>query len=85
MDDETDPYLLTLDTEEAFKAGEFFFGLQTQDHVVPNAEQEASEDSETRFINGTLAMFFNSRRGVPTYRESAKFDWDVAALPQDKS
>jgi multiple sugar transport system substrate-binding protein len=52
---------------------------------VPNAEQEASEDSESRFINGRLAMFFNSRRGVPTYRESAKFDWDVAALPQNKT
>ena len=82
VDDEDDPFMLTLDTDEAFTAGEFFFGLQTRHHVVPNAEQEASEDSETRFINGTLAMFFNSRRGVPTYRESAKFDWDVAPLPQ---
>ena len=83
VDYEPDPYRLALDSEQAFTAGEFFFGLQTQDHVVPNAEQEASEDSETRFINGTLAMFFNSRRGVPTYRDSAKFDWDVAALPQN--
>ena len=84
VDDEAKPFTLMLDTEEAFTTGEFFFGLQTNDHVVPNAEQEASEDSETRFINGTLAMFFNSRRGVPTYRDSAKFDWDVAALPQLK-
>jgi multiple sugar transport system substrate-binding protein len=30
-------------------------------------------------------MFFNSRRGVPTYRESAKFDWDVAPLPQSET
>jgi multiple sugar transport system substrate-binding protein len=30
-------------------------------------------------------MFFNSRRGVPTYRESANFDWDVAPLPQNKA
>jgi len=84
VDDEADPYTLTLDTDAAFDAADFFFGLQTTYHVVPNAEQEASEESESRFINGTLAMFFNSRRGVPTYRESANFDWDVAPLPQNK-
>ena len=49
---------------------------------MPNAEQEAAEDSESRFMNGRLAMFFNSRRGVPTYRESVSFDWDVAPLPR---
>jgi multiple sugar transport system substrate-binding protein len=27
-------------------------------------------------------MFFNSRRGVPTYRESVAFDWDVAPIPR---
>lgn len=85
VDDDTNPFTLTLDTKEAVEAAEFFFGLQTESHVVPNAEEEASQDSESRFINGTLAMFFNSRRGVPTYRESANFDWDVAALPQNKS
>jgi multiple sugar transport system substrate-binding protein len=84
VDDEANPTTLMLDTNEAFDAAEFFFGLQTIHHVVPNAEQEASEDSESRFINGRTAMFFNSRRGVPTYRESANFNWDVAALPQNK-
>ena len=29
-------------------------------------------------------MYFNSRRSVTTFRESVKFDWDVAALPQFK-
>jgi len=85
VDDETDPYTLMLDTDPAFDAADFVFNLQTKYHVVPNAEQEASEESESRFINGTLAMYFNSRRGVPTYRESAKFDWDVAPLPQNKT
>ena len=83
VDNEMNPLELTLNTTEAFNAADFFFGLQTKHHVVPNAEQEESEASETRFINGTLAMFFNSRRGVPTYRDSAKFDWDVAALPRN--
>ncbi len=85
VDDESDPTTLMLDTTEAFDAIDFFVNLQTVHHVVPNAEEETAQDSESRFINGTTAMFFNSRRGVPTYRESAVFDWDVAALPQGKT
>jgi multiple sugar transport system substrate-binding protein len=27
-------------------------------------------------------MYLNSRRGTPTYRESAAFDWDIAPLPR---
>ena len=82
VDNDANPTGLMLHSNEAFDAADFFFGLQTTHHVVPNREQETSEDSESRFINGRLAMFFNSRRGVPTYRESANFDWDVAPLPQ---
>ena len=84
VDNESNPTTLLLDTDEAFDAADFFFALENVHHVVPNAEEEESEDSESRFINGRTAMFFNSRRGVPTYRESAQFDWDVAALPQNK-
>jgi multiple sugar transport system substrate-binding protein len=84
VDNEVKPQNITVATAEALAAADFFFGLQTKLHVVPNLEQETSEDSEARFINGRLAMFFNSRRGVPTYRESAAFDWDVASVPQGK-
>lgn len=82
VDDRANPSTLVLDQPGEIKAERFFVGLQTVYHVVPNAEQEAAEDSESRFINGRLAMFFNSRRGVPTYRESVAFDWDVAPLPR---
>jgi multiple sugar transport system substrate-binding protein len=85
VDDDTAPTTLLLHSPKSIDAAHFFFGLQTTFHVAPNHEQEASEDSESRFINGRMAMFFNSRRGVPTYRESAKFDWDVAPLPQSES
>ena len=85
VDDPANPTRLMLDTNEAYTAAEFFVGLQTVQHVVPNAEQEASQSSQDRFINGTTAMFFQSRRPTPTFRESAKFDWDVAALPQGAS
>ena len=40
-----------------------------------------SEDDESRFANGRLAMLLSSRRSTPTFRESARFDWDVAPLP----
>jgi multiple sugar transport system substrate-binding protein len=85
VDDDANPTTLMLDTQEAFDAADFFVSWQTKYHVVPNAEQEAAQDSESRFLNGTTAMFFQSRRVVPTLRESAAFDWDVSALPQGKT
>ena len=51
---------------------------------MPDAVNEAAEDSESRFQNGRLGMFLNSRRGVPAYREITAFDWDVAPLPRGK-
>ena len=83
QDEDSMPTRLMLDTPEALKAVQFFVDLSLKYHVVPTAEEEAAEDSESRFINGRTAMFFNSRRGVPTYREIESFDWDVAGLPQD--
>ena len=61
---------------------QWFVDLQVKHHVVPDAVEEKAEDSESRFLNGRLGMFLNSRRGVPTYREITGFDWDVAPLPQ---
>ncbi len=84
VDNPTDPTRLTLDTPEASEAVKWFINLQVEHKVVPDAVQEAAEDSESRFQNGRLAMFLNSRRGVPTYREIEAFDWDVAPLPQGK-
>lgn len=78
------PIRLAFDTPAAREAIQWFVDLQTVHHVVPNAAEEAAEDSESRFQNGRTAMFLNSRRGVPTYRQITGFDWDVAALPQHK-
>ena len=72
---------LTVNTPRVAAAVQWLVDLQVKYHVVPDAVEEASESSESRFLNGRLAMFVNSRRGVPTYRESASFDWDVAPLP----
>jgi len=76
------PLRLALDARPAREAIEWFVALQTEHGVVPDAAAEAAQDSESRFLSGRTAMFLNSRRGVPTYRQIEDFDWDVAALPR---
>ncbi len=81
---DADSTQLTLDTPAALEAAQFFVDLQVKHHVVPNAVEEQSEDSQSRFENGRLAMLLQSRRPTPTFREVAAFDWDVAALPRNR-
>jgi multiple sugar transport system substrate-binding protein len=52
--------------------------------VVPDRVEEAAQDSESRFVAGTTAMFFDSRRATPTFREIEDFVWDVAPLPRNQ-
>ncbi len=82
VDDAAFPTRLGLTLRPAQLALEWFVALQTVHHVVPDRLAEASQDSESRFVAGTTAMYLNSRRGTPTYRESAAFDWDIAPLPR---
>lgn len=79
------PVALTLNRFPSLEALTWFTELQTIHQVVPNRIEEASLDSESRFVGGTTAMFFNSRRGTPTYRQIDTFTWDVAPLPVGKS
>ncbi len=83
VNDPLRPNRLGLEGSLAREAVEWFVALQTVHHVVPDAVEEAAEPSEDRFLRGTTALFLNSRRGVPTYRAAAGFDWDVAPLPRD--
>jgi multiple sugar transport system substrate-binding protein len=84
VDDPVNPRKLTLDTPAAKEALQWFINLQVVHKVIPDKVNEASEDSESRFQNGRLGMFLNSRRGVPAYREITTFGWDVAPLPTGK-
>ena len=81
VDDPVNPTQLVLDSPTALAAFQWFVDLQVKHHIVPDAVAEASESSESRFLNGTLGMFFDSRRGTPTFRTITDFDWDVAPLP----
>ena len=81
-DDPDRPTRLTLARFPSLVALEWFVGLQTVHGVVPDRVAEAAMDSESRFVNGLTAMFFDSRRGTPAYREIERFAWDVAPLPR---
>jgi multiple sugar transport system substrate-binding protein len=58
--------------------------LQVKHHVTPDAVAAESEDLESRFSNGRLGMYLDSRRVTPTFRTITAFDWDVAPLPVGK-
>jgi multiple sugar transport system substrate-binding protein len=81
VDDEEAPTRFTLDSVEAKQAIDAFFQLRRFHGVVPSDQEVEAEDDESRFSNGRLAMLLGSRRSVPTFREAAKFDWDVVSLP----
>jgi multiple sugar transport system substrate-binding protein len=81
VDDENAPTRFTLNTPAAISVLANFFALRTVHGVVPTDQEVESEDDEARFVNGRLAMLLSSRRSVPTFREAAKFDWDIVSLP----
>jgi multiple sugar transport system substrate-binding protein len=84
VDNPATPTGLALHTPAAKEAAQWFVDLQVKHKVVPNRVEEQAEASESRFLNGRLAMYLNSRRGVPTYRTIEAFDWDVAPLPKGR-
>jgi multiple sugar transport system substrate-binding protein len=78
------PTRLTITRPPAQAALQWFVDLRQVHGVVPDRVEEAAQDSESRFVAGTTAMFLNSRRGTPTYREIENFVWDVAPLPRNQ-
>ncbi len=84
VDDEFAPTRLTLTRPPSLEALQWFVDLRQAHGVIPSRVEEVAMDSESRFVAGTTAMFLNSRRGTPTYREIDAFIWDVAPLPQNK-
>lgn len=81
VDDTSNPTRLAIDSPQAQEAFQWFVDLQVKEQVVPDAAAEAARDGESRFLDGTAGMYFNSRRSTPTMRTIESFDWDVAPLP----
>jgi multiple sugar transport system substrate-binding protein len=84
VDDWAKPTRLTIQEPLAREAIQAFVDLQLQYKVVPTEAEAQAEDIEARFMNGRLAMIFQSRAATPTFREITTFDWDVAPLPKLK-
>lgn len=82
VDDVERPTRLTLTRPPSLEALQWFVDLRQVHGVVPGRVEETAQDSESRFIAGTTAMYLNSRRGTPTYRQIEAFTWDVAPLPR---
>ena len=81
VDDPADPTTLALNEAAARKGLNFFLDLQLEHQVAPPEKQELSLDSETRFMQGKLGMYLDSRKAVPGLRTIEDFEWDVAPLP----
>jgi multiple sugar transport system substrate-binding protein len=81
VDNDARPARLTLTRPPSLAALQWFVDLRQVHGVAPGRQEEVSQDSESRFIAGTTAMYLNSRRGTPTYREIESFTWDIAPLP----
>ena len=81
IDEPAAPTRLTLDSPATQAALAWFVALQTGHHVVPDSVAEAAENSLSRFLNGRMAMYMESRRATPEFRQIEAFDWDVAPLP----
>lgn len=84
VDDPSNPTRLTIGGPAARAAMEFILNLGREDGVVPNYSAEAVASHLDRFLAGNIAMYVDSRVFVPTLREAATFDWDVAPLPVGK-
>ena len=81
VDDPAAPTTLALDEPKARKALDFFLDLQLEHGVAPPEREELSTDAESRFLQGRLGMYLDSRKAVPGLREITDFEWDVAPLP----
>lgn len=84
VDDLFAPTRLTLTRPPSLEALQWFVDLRQVYGVIPSRREEGAMNSESRFIAGTTAMFLNSRRGTPTYRQIEGFTWDIAPLPRNK-
>ena len=81
VDDDEEPTRFTLANPRAVAAVQAFLDLRARFGVVPTDEEAESRDLESRFMDGNLAMFIESRKVVPSLRTIEDFGWDVAPLP----
>ncbi len=79
VDDTEDPTAMTFDSPEARRALTYLEGLQ---QYGVDATVRAGNPPDELFAQGELAVFVDSRRSVPAFRNSEGLSFDVRALPR---
>ncbi|OQP24307.1 ABC transporter substrate-binding protein [Geobacillus zalihae] len=73
-----------LNSPEAVEALQFVADMTFKYHAAPDPKALQAMSADQMFETGRVAMVFNGRWMVPTYRK-LKFDWDVAPIPVGKT
>lgn len=79
VDDTDEPTAMTLDSPEAQRALTYLTGLQ---RYGVDATSRAAVEPADQFAAGDLAVFFDSRRAVPSFRKAEGLSFDVRPLPR---
>lgn len=82
VDDEESPTRFLFDTPEGRRGLNNLLDIQRRGWA-PTADEADSKPVDERFVDGSVAMLFSSRRDVPLLRSIDDFDWDVAPFPKD--
>lgn len=70
-----------INTKQSQTGLTFYKNLANKYHVAPQKYQVGSKTIAQMFLNQEIAMHLSGRWMTPKYRESAEFNWDVAAFP----
>jgi multiple sugar transport system substrate-binding protein len=79
VDDTAAPTAMTLDNPPAQKALTYLADLQ---QYGVDATSRAAVEPADQFAAGDLAVFFDSRRAVPSFRKAEGLSFDVRPLPR---
>ncbi len=73
---------IILDNKASKNALQFYADLRNKYHVSPNSSEQASMTTSQLFLQEKVAMHLCGRWCSMTYKNNAKFKWDVARFPQ---
>jgi multiple sugar transport system substrate-binding protein len=72
-----------IDSEGGVKALSFIKELVDSGAMTKEAINWTQGDTMNQFVSGNLAMMINGTWQIPTMREEADINWNVAAIPMD--
>lgn len=73
-----------LTSPEAIEAFRWITDLRNKYKVMPTQSQTQTQDIDSMFMTGRVAMIATGRWVVPLYKKIKKFEWDVSVLPHGK-